>query len=363
MEKITNIEIKNFKSIRSQKIEGCKRINVFVGKPNVGKSNILEALSLPTFFQFIDVRSDFSITDLIRTESATDLFFESNWKKNSEIILNNSTIFYPITYYKANGLISIGELVEPHNDRPSSKVTSLEFDVNLKVIRSSLVHAILQLQTTRTRDQSLDFTQPKILSYTFRSKTQSDNIYSGGLVSPYGENLMRVLMEDIDLRKNVSELFKSYKLNLNFDKTTDSIKLLRDFQDGTIFTIPYSLIADTLQRLIFYKAAIASNEKSVLLFEEPESHMYPPYISKFTSDIIYDENDNQYFIATHSPYVLNDFMEDAKDELSIYLVYYKDGETMIYRMTDEEMHIAYQFGYDFFMNIENFIPHTAHEKV
>ena len=41
MQKIDNIEIKNFKSIRHQKIEGCKRINVFIGYPNVGKSNIL----------------------------------------------------------------------------------------------------------------------------------------------------------------------------------------------------------------------------------------------------------------------------------------------------------------------------------
>ena len=43
MNHIENIEIKNFKSIRHQKIEGCKRINVFVGPPNVGKSNVLEA--------------------------------------------------------------------------------------------------------------------------------------------------------------------------------------------------------------------------------------------------------------------------------------------------------------------------------
>ena len=43
---IDNIEIKNFKSIRHQKIEGCKKVNVFIGYPNVGKSNILEAISL-----------------------------------------------------------------------------------------------------------------------------------------------------------------------------------------------------------------------------------------------------------------------------------------------------------------------------
>jgi AAA15 family ATPase/GTPase len=46
MEHIKTIEIKNFKSIRHQKIEDCRRVNVFIGYPNVGKSNILEALGL-----------------------------------------------------------------------------------------------------------------------------------------------------------------------------------------------------------------------------------------------------------------------------------------------------------------------------
>lgn len=48
---IENIEIKNFKSIRHQKIENCKRINVFIGYPNVGKSAILEAIALFSYLQ------------------------------------------------------------------------------------------------------------------------------------------------------------------------------------------------------------------------------------------------------------------------------------------------------------------------
>lgn len=33
------VEIKNFKSIKDLRLD-CKRVNVFIGKPNVGKSNI-----------------------------------------------------------------------------------------------------------------------------------------------------------------------------------------------------------------------------------------------------------------------------------------------------------------------------------
>ena len=70
-----------------------------------------------------------------------------------------------------------------------------------------------------------------------------------------------------------------------------------------IFLIPYNSMADTLQRVIFFKAAIASNHDAVLLFEEPEAHSFPPYITHITQEMMY-RKDNQYFIATHSPFIL-----------------------------------------------------------
>lgn len=41
---IQNIQIKNFKSAKNVRFEDCKRINLLIGKPNVGKSNLLESL-------------------------------------------------------------------------------------------------------------------------------------------------------------------------------------------------------------------------------------------------------------------------------------------------------------------------------
>lgn len=43
---IQNIHIENFKSAKNVELTDCKRINLLIGKPNVGKSNLLEALSL-----------------------------------------------------------------------------------------------------------------------------------------------------------------------------------------------------------------------------------------------------------------------------------------------------------------------------
>ena len=39
---------------------------------------------------------------------------------------------------------------------------------------------------------------------------------------------------------------------------------MKESGDGEIFLIPFHSLADTLQRLIFYKAAILSNKQSIL---------------------------------------------------------------------------------------------------
>ena len=86
---IDNIEIKNFKSIRHQKIEGCKRINVFVGPPNVGKSNILEAMSL---FGLLDhsLSQPITIQKLTRVKKNYELFFNGLIDQKINITINKN---------------------------------------------------------------------------------------------------------------------------------------------------------------------------------------------------------------------------------------------------------------------------------
>lgn len=105
---------------------------------------------------------------------------------------------------------------------------------------------------------------------------------------------------------------------------------------------------------MFYKTAIASNQNAILTFEEPEAHSYPPYISKITTDIIYSES-NQFFITTHSPYVLNEFLENRRENLAIYLIDLKKGETSAQALTKEQIDEVYRSGVDLFFNSEIFL--------
>ncbi len=84
--------------------------------------------------------------------------------------------------------------------------------------------------------------------------------------------------------------------------------------------------------------------------------MFPPYMRKFTTDVVFDKT-NQFFIATHSPYILKVSMADAQDDLAIYLVSYEDGETKVKLMEEEDIQEVRTYGVDLFYNLESYLKH------
>jgi hypothetical protein len=193
-----------------------------------------------------------------------------------------------------------------------------------------------------------------VRSYFFTSPFQFENTGVKFLQPTTGSNLSSVLDSLEETKTEISDILALYGLKLSYDRASQEIKLLKTVSDSSIYLVPFNSIADTLQRIMFYKTAIASNENAILTFEEPEAHSYPPYISKITTDIIYSES-NQFFITTHSPYVLNELLENKKDDLGIYLIDFEDGETCVRELSEDEIDRVYQFGVDLFFNSEIFL--------
>jgi AAA15 family ATPase/GTPase len=192
-----------------------------------------------------------------------------------------------------------------------------------------------------------------VKKYQYKHNIVYKRSHSKYLIPPFGNNLLSIIENYDDLKQQVIYLFREYNLEIAFDKGSQTIKVVQNKQDG-LFLIPYNSIADTLQRIIFYKSAIASTNNSILLFEEPEAHSFPPYMTHLTQEIIY-KKDNQYFIATHSPFILNDLLENGRDELSVYMVDFKDGQTVVNRLTSDQLHEIFQNGVDLFTNSESYL--------
>lgn len=323
---IQDITISNFKSLKQCSIKGCKRINLFIGRPNVGKSNILEALSTFTI-PFLRENASKNLTQLIRLESETELFYNGEYSQPARIDTNKGVAQF--SYDKEEGLRVKIDTVSDVG------MYSIDDKLNVKYKRSD------------------DFT-PFVRKYTFVPYVHPRRTHSRYLIPPYGVNIFSIIEKDEKLKKDVSDLFEEYRLNLVFDRASQSLKIMQTEDDREIFLVPYNSIADTLQRIIFFKTAVASNNDCVLLFEEPEAHSFPPYMSHITQEMIHKKS-NQYFVATHSPFILNDFLENARDELAVFMVHYEEHETKLRRLSDDELHEIYQHGVDLFTNSESYI--------
>jgi AAA15 family ATPase/GTPase len=307
----------------------------------VGKSNILEAIGLFSL-PYVQFNQNKSLAQFVRLDNLSELFFDGD-KDNFISIKTDTNKSVDVRYE---------ELKEKRFDNSISVSINIEHrPINVN-INSSLNISMFSGYKTH----SLYVIYYKFIQ-NFRIEKQDDNtkVYSF-LIPPFGVNLVDIIQDNKELKKELVSIFSEYNLKLLFDKGSHSLRIMKETKDGEVFSLPYDSIADTLQRVIFYKAAIASNKNSILLFEEPEAHCFPPYIAHFTQDVLNSET-NQFFIATHSPYVLNDFLEYNRDDVAIYMADFKDGQTVIYRLTDDEVNEVYNDGIDVFFNYERYTQH------
>lgn len=335
---VEKLEIKNFKSIRDLTLTDFRRINLFIGRPNVGKSNLLEALGMFTLW---GLKENVDLANILRIEKPIDLFFEGRTKEDIDIIVHHKN------HYIRNAHVSI-------DNQLFIKLESVLFAVQHDYLIVDSVDFYIDNEMKISEKNILNDPYLQIKKYIFNHSKSSTKTPDFALLPPYGENLMEVIEGDFKLRKTIGGWFKEYNLRLVLDRTSNSLKIQKEVGDNEVFILPYSMIADTLQRLIFYKTAVASNQNSVLIFEEPEAHAYPPYIAEFTQEVIKSET-NQFFIATHSPIVVNDFLENAREDLSIFITDFKDGQTVARALTREELEEVYNYGVDLFFNNEAYV--------
>ena len=194
---------------------------------------------------------------------------------------------------------------------------------------------------------------PLFKPYRFEALRHSRGVSAPFMFPLSGENLMNIVQRNERLRTELLDVLGHYGLGLTFDTGTQELKFIKDLGQGMSFIVPFVSIADTLKRLIYYKAAVYSNSGSVLMLEEPEAHAYPPYIVNMIWSII-DSPENQYFITTHSPYVVNEFLEN-KTDVALFIVDYREGRTVVRPLSDEEIQQVYEYGIDLFFNNELFL--------
>jgi len=320
---ITKLSVSNFKSVRQLDIE-CKKVNLFIGEPNTGKSNILEALALLSWCG----RPGQNLGDYVRFQTTQNLFYDQLLDREICISLSLSS-----------GKPNAGLYVRFLNDR-------FEFLSQPK----SAVHSYIDYKG-RFSGSKLPLTGD-IKFFRFKNLPKHTDSTPGALKPPDGSNLFSVVFGSESLRETMKEFFIKYGLRLVL-KPQEKIFELQKQTDDLVFSVPYFLSSDTLRRIIFYTVAIASNKDSILVFEEPESNAFP-YYTKYLGERIALDQTNQFFIATHNPYLLSAIIEKARNEdVQVLITYFKNFQTRVKPLTANQLSELMEA--DPFFNLDRFI--------
>lgn len=332
---IQNIEISNFKSIKDLKLDGCKKINIFAGKPNAGKSNILEAISM---LRLDTIEDDFR--EYLRFKNYDDLTYFGNI--DDHIKINSNLGFID---FDAFDLFGISYLI-------GNKENNFKIDIDDENYINSF-HG-----ETRGFPKNYKPFDYNILLYKHKEYTNK-KFYFNKKLNVFGRNLGEIIYKESTF--NQKKLFDTIaklvpeNFKIKIDSNNYELTVSKEITPFVEYSLPYSMIAETLQRLIFYKAAIISNKDSVLLFEEPEAHCFEPYILEFTNEVKYNENNNQFFMVTHSDFIIQEFLrdEESRNNLQIYLVNNVDGKTEVKKLDAERNDDVYEYGMNVFFNFDN----------
>ena len=355
------LEIKNFKSIKHVKFD-ISRVNLYIGKSNSGKSNLIEALTL---FNFIQGKEKRNIEPtLIRYTSLDNLFYDRNLTNDIEVSIDKDLAL--VTYY--SGLNAFFHIINPlaeflqNRESYSKQATSINAVLENKILNEAKAHpadyfsklAALDMNGQILSGAGALAEENPIRRYKFRDGVPYGNPFAAYLKTS-GDNLYAIVQGNPDVREWINSFYEEFGLEFLMDYSSRTFEVQKKGK-GIVYKIPFELTPDTFRRMLFHVAAIYSNKNATILLEEPESHSFPPYVKEL-SELIKADKDNTYFITTHSPYFFNSMVEDSEKvkDISFFHVYYEDYQTKIKKLTQEELDNISGSGADIFFNIDSFI--------
>lgn len=313
--------VENFKSVKHLDLE-CRKVNVFIGRPNTGKSNILEALGLLSH-AYHGYEGNRSLKDYVRMKDMTNLFYDCNIGEEVSISLDQFTL----------KLVQEGSRFDEIYN--GTRIWSLNWNGEGS--------CTMDLEKLNVFSRFKFYRFPKV-------KVFQESIFPY-LKPPSGENIVSILGKNVELQRLVGNLTEEFGLKLfvkQKEREWELVKLI----DGVAISYPYETISDTLQRLIFNMAAIKTSKDSLIVLEEPESHAFPYHV-KYLAELVALDKTNQYFVSTHNPIFLLTIIEKVpKDLCMAFLTYYEDYQTKVKPLEHDKI---LDMANDTFLNLDSML--------
>ena len=315
------------------KIIEIKRLSLFIGKNNAGKSKLLRCLfqtqqefrwsqniNLLIFLKKTDFMLKKSNPYFRETTEIKDLLEKIQEVRIKKDYGNLTHLFYNINKNLKNFSSTRTEYTQLINNKLIHSI-EIELEKN-KTNLCNKKYYIPTLRGMRPFFRPSENKQPYIARnqddyFKDKDKYNSKNIITGECL--YYELTTHLLGEPIQ-----RELIKNYEMALSqYFFNNDPVTLIPKHNSDVVFIkigndqqLPIFELGDGLQQAIIltYEAFIKKDEAHAFFIEEPELHMHPGMLRQLMNFYL-NETPHYYFFTTHSNHLLD--MVDESDEVII----------------------------------------------
>ncbi len=364
---INELLIKNYKNIESLHLTDLRLVNLFVGKNNVGKSNVLEAISL-----YINNWSLDSLLNILnKRKEKTDDFQKATFNQSEEIQLNNFAPILPnrdTNFLKRN---SNNEIIIGGNNH------YLHFalmNAYYRIDSGTVANRLYQLTPYTNRISKISSNSDSVLSVLDKDNNNSTASIEKNDVSLITKQLFHLTKSGLDYTNNTEgeihpsqlinckslstdlaqQLWGEFSLTSREQDILNALKLINeqieDFNfvniDGRIIPLvkilketdgrqqyirmPLSELGDGLVHVLNIVVALISCQDGVLLLDEAESGLHYTTQMKLWQ-MIFDlaaRYNVQIFATTHSNDCIDAFTKQSLDGDGILIRIEKRGDKL-----------------------------------
>lgn len=293
MNHLDRIQIQNFRGFDNLSIDGFSKINLFIGKNNVGKSSILES---------IFILLGMSNPTLPRKVNQFRGIFGNDTKQLKYIFHNLDTDNKPI----------LSGHIDDNNEYRKVEIKAKLFtdDKGIGISSVTIPEIIgLDLDFSTSQNDWVDFK-------TFRSSVEYEGSSAKVKIDSFKENQLAIYINsdkndsstierysEIIKRKSGDDILEALK---NFDSNINDIKVL---PDGIYFDlknveelVPMNVMGDGIRRFLNIASTTAISKGITVCIDEIENGLhYSAYKLLWKYLLIYSEENNiQLFITTHN---------------------------------------------------------------
>lgn len=344
---IRRLSISRFKSIKSLSIP-CRKVNVFIGGPDTGKTNLLEALYVLSNLGW-PRRLAFSLR--LRQDVGFDaLFYRQFFDEAIEV---SAELDAPLTGLNNAAAATVRLSVDGQS-------RSVRLDVPCPGGGTQFPGRGTQFHLGF--DQGAHVAAFDFVRYYLYGSSEQWRYETGGhrgaelVTPPHGENLVYIARHNARVYEFFRDMLADLNWKVQFDQAQKTFRLA-EVREAEILNYNLDLLSDSLKRLLFYGAILLTSSEAVIVLDEPDVFAFPPY-PKTLGEMIAADDSNQFFLTTHNPYFLAGLIEKTKtDDLALFVCDRDpDGATGAKLLERDEVARVIEFGASVFFNLDQFLP-------